>query len=178
MSHVVPSSNLSRFDKDLDPPVNNNKEDLPPKKHKGRKKGAMGWVKKEIDALLDIIESILLCGSKQWDLVSLELLDYGFNQHDGKSCKRKFERLWTKERPTGMSEIPLHISCAKDVKEKIMSAECMSHSSLNDTDNDEYEDENENVDDSSAKSSTKALKGTNLSSSAERQPATKGNKRS
>ena len=47
---------------------------------------------------------------------------------------------------------------------------------MNDTDNDEDEDENENVDDSSAKSSTKALKGTNLSSSAERQPATKKRK--
>ena len=179
MSHVVPSSNPSRFDEDLDPPVNNNKEDSPPNKFKGRKKGARGWVKSEIDALLGIIESILPCGSKQWDLVSLELLDYGFKQRDGKSCKRKFERLWTKERPTGTSEIPLHITRAKDIKDKIMSAECMGHSSLNDTNNDEDEDKTENVDDSSAKSSAKALKGTNLSSSAERQPATKkGNKRS
>ena len=93
MSHVVPSSNPSRFDEDLDPPVNNNEEDSPPNKFKGRKKGAMGWVKSEIDALLNIIESILPCGSKQWDLVSLELLDYGFKQRDGKSCMRKFKRL-------------------------------------------------------------------------------------
>ena len=109
MSHVVPSSNPSRFDEDLDPPVNNNKEDSPPNKFKGRKKGARGWVKSEIDALLDIIKSILPCGSKQWDLVSLKLLDYGFKQRDGESCKCKFERLWAKERPTGTSEIPLHI---------------------------------------------------------------------
>ena len=176
MSHVVPSSNPSRFDEHLDPPVNNNKEDLPLNKFKGRKKGARGWVKSEIDSLLDIIKSILPCGSKRWDLVSLELFDYGFKQRDGESCKRKFERLWTKERPTGTSEIPLHISCAKDPKEKIMSAECMGNSSLNDTDNGEDEDENEKVDDSSAKSSAKALKGTNLSSSAERQPATKKRK--
>ena len=115
MSHIIPSSDPSRFDEDLDPPVNNNKEDSLPNKHKGRKKGARGWVKKEIDALLDIIESILPCGSKQWDLVSLELLDYGFKQRDGKSCKHKFEMLWTKERPTGMSEIPLHITSAKDI---------------------------------------------------------------
>ena len=102
----------------------------------------------EIDALLGIIKSILLCGSKQWDLVSLKLLDYGFKQCDGKSCKHKFERLWTKERPTGMSEIPLHITRAKDIKDKIMSAECMGHSSLNDTDNNEDKNENKNIDDS------------------------------
>ena len=148
MLYVIPSSNPSRFDENLDPPVNNNKEDLPPNKHKRRKKGARGWVKKEIDALLDIIKSILLCGSKQWDLVSLELLVYGFKQRDGKSCKRKFERLWTKERLTGTSEIPLNIARAKDVKDKIMSAECMGHSSLNDTDNNEDKNENKNIDDS------------------------------
>ena len=176
MSHVVPSSNPSRFDEDLDPPVNNNEEDSPPNKFKGRKKGARGWVKSEIDALLDIIKSILPCGSKQWDLVSLELLDYGFKERDGESCKCKFERLWTKERPTGTSEIPLHITRAKDIKDNIMSAECMGHSSLNNTDNNEDEDEKKNGDDSSAKSSAKAFKGTNLSSSAEWRPATKKRK--
>ena len=96
MSHVVPNSNPSKFDEDLDPPVNNNEEDLPPNKFKGRKKGARGWVKSEIDALLDIIKSILPRGSKQWDLVYLELLGYGFKQRDGKNCKGKFERLWKK----------------------------------------------------------------------------------
>ena len=89
---------------------------------------------------MNIIECILPCGLKQWDLVSLELQEHGFNHRDCESCKKNFDRLWAKENPTGTSEIPLHVLCAKEIKDEIMCAECMGHSSLNDTNNDEDEE--------------------------------------
>ena len=51
----------------------------------------------------------------------------------------------------------------------------MGHLSLNDSDDEDNGDRN--FDDSSAKSSTKAFKGTNLSMTSERRPATKKRKR-
>ena len=62
--------------------------------------------------------------------------DGGYYTREGDSCKRKFERLWTKDKPTGTTEIPIHIKRAKNIKEKIMAEECMGYSMHNDSEDD------------------------------------------
>ena len=141
----IPSNNHpSQLDLDLNPILEfaaqetreGVEQEARPKKQAGQKRGAKGWTKQEIDCLLQVIDKILPCGSKQWDHVSLQLSNGGFHTQDREACKHKFERLWSKEKPTGTAKIPLHIKRAKDIKEKIMSVECMGHSAHNDSDED------------------------------------------
>ena len=59
------------------------------------------------------------------------------NGRDGISCKLKFDRLWQSKKPTGTSEIPLHIARALDIKELISKEEAIGNTGLNDLSDDE-----------------------------------------
>ena len=88
------------------------------------------------------------CGSKQWDVVTFHLLANGYSR-TAEACRKKFDMLWSKNKPTGTPEIPRLILRAQIAKDKISSHEVIGHVNANDSDN-----ENE----------TSPIKGTNLSS--------------
>lgn len=75
--------------------------------NKGRPKNAFNWNDKEIQVLLDSMETHLPCGEKQWELV---VLDYYNNFHHTRSTtsiKKKFDKMWQIKKPTGSAEIPV-----------------------------------------------------------------------
>ena len=100
----------------------------------GRKRGVQNFTKKELECLLDLIEEHKPCGALQWDLVSSGLYDAGYKSRDRDSCKKKFDRLWQTSKPTGSTEMPLHIRRAKDIKDVISSHEVIGYASLNSDD--------------------------------------------
>ena len=89
------------------------------------------------------------CGSKQWDVVTFHLLANGYSR-TAEACRKKFDMLWSKNKPTGTPEIPRLILRAQITKDKISSHEVIGHVNANDSD---YENE------------TSPFKGTILSSS-------------
>ncbi len=52
---------------------------------------------------------------------------------DGDSCRQKFEKLANAPKPTGTSDIPLHVKRAKDIKEMISRDEVIGLSHSNDS---------------------------------------------
>jgi len=118
------------------PAAKRNKKDSESSNKKSKR--GKSWSANEMSTLIDIIEDIKPCGANQWDLVAAELYQNGYkNGRDGTSCKLKFDRLWQSTKPTGTSEIPLHVARALDVKELISKEEAIGNAGLNDLCDDE-----------------------------------------
>ena len=104
----------------------------------GRKAGARGWKEPELEAMLDHIEEVMPCGTKQWEIVSLKLFNSGFSRSAG-SLRKKFDKLWGQGKPTGSAEIPRLVLRAQVAKEKISSHEVIGCTNENDSDDDDEE---------------------------------------
>ena len=103
--------------------VTPNKKDLLPSQ-KSNRTGNKNWSTTEINLLLDATEYILPCGKEMWEKCALEcLLDLPSWCRPGVSCKSKFEKMAFCAKPTGQTEIPLHIKRAKNIKDKISQKE-------------------------------------------------------
>ena len=63
-------------------------EDSRKGKYIGRKRGVKNWYDKELDVMLDGVETNLPCGQKQWELVALHLFKEGFNR-EWSACKKE-----------------------------------------------------------------------------------------
>ena len=113
----------------------------------GRKKGTTNWKEAEKDALLEAIEIELPCGKKQWEIVAGEMFLVKYHRF-AESCRKKFEKLYETEKPTGSTEICRHVLKAQQLKEKIEVEEAMGRVNKNDSDHDSDEES--------------PLKGTNL----------------
>ena len=95
-----------------------------PRKPQGRRKGFRNWKDPEVDLLLvDCVESEKPCGTKQWENVAASMFMENKYQRSSDACKKKFDKLWSTEKPTGSSEVPRHVLRAQVVKENI-SREC------------------------------------------------------
>jgi hypothetical protein len=105
-------------------------------KSSGRKKGVKNWKDREMDIMLDSVETVLPCGMKQWELVALHLFEYGFHR-EWTACKKKFESLWTTSKPTGSASPPRIVVRAQTIKEKIEVHENIGFVIGNDTDDEE-----------------------------------------
>ena len=67
--------------------------------------------------------------------VALDHYNNGWDTNrDSQMCKRKFDKLWSIDKPTGSTEIPLLVKRAKDIKEKISVFDCIGHTQANDSD--------------------------------------------
>ena len=101
----------------------------------GRQKGAKNFKDTEVASLLDVIEDLLPCGANKWEKVALDHYNNGWDTNrDSQMCKRKFDKLWSIDKPTGSTEIPLLVKRAKDIKEKISVFDCIGHTQANDSD--------------------------------------------
>ena len=105
---------------------------------KGRRAGARGWKEPELEAMLDHIEEVMPCGTKQWEIVSLKLFESGYSR-SAVSLRKKFDKLWGQEKPTGSAEIPRLVLRAQVAKEKISAHEVIGYTNENDTDEDDEE---------------------------------------
>jgi len=141
------------------------------RKRKGRAKGAIGWKEPEWDCLLDLVDTILPVGSKQWELVAAgHANNYPAHKRTGDGCKKQFNRLSRCEKPTGTNLIPRQVVRAKEIQEKIDREEVMGYAALNDTDeeasngsqDDDAIDTFANTEATARKQLRKALEGTRL----------------
>ena len=63
------------------------------------------------------------CGPDQWEVVTSQLYNAGFESRDANVCMIKFDKLHTTPKPTGTLAIPRLVSIAKDIKEAIFAKE-------------------------------------------------------
>ena len=101
---------------------------------KGTASGTKNWTQKELDLLLDCVEAESPCGAKQWELVAMGMFTEGKYVRNAKSCRLKFDKLWSTEKPTGSADPPRHIIRAQQIKDKIEIVETMGHVNQNDSD--------------------------------------------
>ena len=101
----------------------------------GRSSGSTNWKDDETMALLEATDKEAACGSKQWELVAVHLFTCGYNRN-AEACKKKFERLYKTEKPTGCATPPRFVLKAQEVQQKIMKHESMGSSNSNDSGDD------------------------------------------
>jgi hypothetical protein len=73
---------------------------------KGRRTGTRGWKEPELEAMMEHIEEVMPCGSKQWEIVSLKLFESGYSR-SASSLRKKFHKLWGQEKLTHSSTCPI-----------------------------------------------------------------------
>jgi len=84
---------------------------MPPKKRR-----STNFSERELQSLLDTIESILPIGSGEWDRVMIEhSIDFQEQHRTMESLRRKFRDLHLKKAPTGDPNMPATVRRAKEI---------------------------------------------------------------
>ena len=101
------------------------------KSRSGQKRGVAYFSKTELSALLVLIEEHKPCGAFQWDIVSTAMYNAGHKNRYRDAYKKKFDKLWQTNEPTGSMEMPSDIMRAKEIKDMISSHEVIGYASHN-----------------------------------------------
>ena len=109
---------------------------MPPKK-----KRSTNFSERELQSLLDTIESILPIGSEEWDRVrNVHSIDFEEQQRTVESLRRKFRDLHLKKAPTGDPNMPATVRRAKEIN-LLIRQKSMVCIDCNETEEEEEDDE-------------------------------------